>query len=177
MTNQHRAYHHPSPGAHLSRVPGLSVWEACAGHPHRHELLRWGSQRGDHSSVSHALYNPEYQPCVWCRRCWKLAGSTRCVSVFVYRHSWAFCYVPKTACNYPRLDVLQSLNIECLGQAFFFFTRYTNLSDWIWLWKNHININYRAFIWSISEIWTLDQTDTTLFIPRQQKGSLAQGKV
>lgn len=46
LANQHRAHHHPSPGADVCRVLGLPVREARPRHPHGHELLRRGSERG-----------------------------------------------------------------------------------------------------------------------------------
>uniref|UniRef100_A0A493TCA2 ATPase F1/V1/A1 complex alpha/beta subunit nucleotide-binding domain-containing protein n=1 Tax=Anas platyrhynchos platyrhynchos TaxID=8840 RepID=A0A493TCA2_ANAPP len=41
----HRAHHHPTPGAHHGRIPGVPVREARAGHPDGHELLRRGPAR------------------------------------------------------------------------------------------------------------------------------------
>lgn len=41
------AHHHPATGSDLSRVSGLSVWEARAGHPDGYELLRRSSKRGE----------------------------------------------------------------------------------------------------------------------------------
>ncbi len=43
---QYRANHHAPFSFDISRVSGLSVWEARPRHPHWHELLRGGSARG-----------------------------------------------------------------------------------------------------------------------------------
>lgn len=62
---QDRAYHHTPYRSDRGRVPGIPVWEACAGHPHWHELVRRGFERG------------QYKTWPWCNTCLHAAWGFR----------------------------------------------------------------------------------------------------
>lgn len=76
---QHWAYHHTSFSPDLGRVPGLSVWEARARHPHWYELLRRGAPGGQ---------SPR---CIYPHSKW---SSTLCIYLLLWR-SYARCLQPE----------------------------------------------------------------------------------